>query len=67
MKKVVNIIDLVPQIMEVSDDYMMCSVSGEYRPKSEFCDDSSNKIRTNCLKTYKMPHTDIVNLTAQTK
>ena len=67
MKKVVNIIGLVPQIVSVPDDYMRCSVSGEMRPKSEFCNDLGVFTSTNCLKTYMMPPADMVNLDAQTK
>lgn len=54
MKLIVNVIDLVPAIMEVPDDYIQCSVSGEYRPHSEFCDETGKQDRTNCIGTYQL-------------
>lgn len=44
-----------PQIMEVPDDYIRCSISGELRPKSEFCNDAGVQTRTNCVRTYFVP------------
>lgn len=58
MKKVVNIIDGVPQIMEVPDNYVQCSISGEFRPPEEFMR-GGEIVRTNCTRTYEMPSDDM--------
>ncbi|QHS09057.1 hypothetical protein [Sinimarinibacterium sp. NLF-5-8] len=54
MKKVINIIDGIPKIDTVPDDYIECSVSGEYRPPAEFQRDGK-MVRTNCLRTFNLP------------
>ena len=64
--KIVNIIDGIPQMMEVPDDYIRCSISGEFRPRSEFCDENGIQTRTNCTSTYLAKHADNVVLSART-
>jgi hypothetical protein len=66
MMKIVNIIDGNPQIAEVPDDYIRCSISGEFRPRSEFCDENGIQTRTNCTSTYLAKHADNVVLSART-
>jgi hypothetical protein len=59
MKTVVNIIhqqdgSVTSEICQVPDDYIQCSVSGTWVPKSEMCDSDGNMVRTNSLWTYNM-------------
>lgn len=54
MKTVVNIVNMVPSIMEVPYSYAQCAVSGEFRPYSEFCEDG-NKVHTDCIGTRSLP------------
>lgn len=54
--RVVNIRDMIPGIEEVPGDYIQCSVSGEYRPPSEFSSHGNRQTRTNCTATYLMPN-----------
>lgn len=63
---VVNIIDGVPSIQNVPDNYLRCSVSGEFRPVEEF-ETNGVRSRTNCERTFKMPYEEMQALTAQTK
>jgi hypothetical protein len=60
MKSVINIIhqqdgSVTSEICQVPDDYIQCSVSGTWVPKSEMCDSDGNMIRTNSLWTYNIP------------
>jgi hypothetical protein len=55
MKTVVNIVNMVPSIMDVPGEYIRCSVSGEFRRPSEFCNDAGKQDRTNCIGTYLLP------------
>lgn len=63
---VVNIINGVPSISSVPENYIRCSVSGEFRAVSEF-ETNGVRSRTNCERTYKMPTEDMQKLSAQTK
>ena len=51
--KVVNIINHELVISDVGDDWIRCSVSGEFRPPEEYCRDGK-MVRTNCIRTYKL-------------
>jgi hypothetical protein len=66
MMKIVNIIDSTPLIMEVPGDYIRCSISGEFRPRDEFCNDAGVQTRTNCTSTYLSKYTDNAVLSART-
>lgn len=63
---VVNIIDGVPSISNVQDHFLRCSISGEFRPLSEF-ETNGVRTRTNCERTYRMPTEDMQKLSEQTK
>ena len=51
--RIVNIINHELVISDVGDDWIRCSVSGEYRPKEEYYEDGK-MVRTNCIRTYKL-------------
>ena len=52
--RVLHIINKTPVIQEVPDDYLLCSISGEFRPRIEFCNSEGVYCRTNCTGTYMM-------------
>jgi hypothetical protein len=54
MKKVIEIVDRKTlEIREVPDDYIHCSVSGEWHPPESFKEDfEPNQSRANCKWTY---------------
>lgn len=56
MKTVVHIIDEKVVVSEVPDEWIRCSVTGEFRPFEEFCGDGKDyQTRTNCTRAYMMP------------
>ena len=63
---VVDIIDGVPSISNVQEHFLRCSISGEFRPLSEF-ETNGVRDRTNCERTYHMLTEDARKLSAQTK
>ena len=71
MKSAINIIhqpdgSVTSEICQVPDDYIQCSVSGTWVPKSEMCDADGNMIRTNSLWTYNTPMTEFNRAQAAT-
>lgn len=55
MKTVIHIIDTTPIISELPDDWIECSVTGEYRPPEEYRSFGKDyQTRTNCTKSYEM-------------
>ena len=67
MKKVVNIVEGICKIDSVPDDWVRCSVSGEYRPKEEYFNSDGFISRTNCERTYCMPLEEMQKLSRVTK
>lgn len=58
--KVVHIIDGNVVCSEVPENWIMCSISGEYRPPEEFRNEGEvHQSRTNCTRTYLMPSSKI--------
>jgi len=56
MQTVVHIVDGHVVRAEVPTDWILCSVSGEYRPPEEYCKQGEqHQSRTNCTRTYLMP------------
>lgn len=60
MKRVVNLINFEPVICDVDDSWLQCSVTGEFRPPSEFSSDGINQTRINCTRAYTMPMSEMV-------
>jgi hypothetical protein len=56
MKTVVHIVDSQVVAQDVPDDWIECSVLGEYRPPEEFRKPGeTTQTRTNCTRAYEMP------------
>lgn len=56
MKKVAHIVNGEAVISQVPDDWIECSVTGEYRPPEEFRKEGeTHQTRTNCTRAYLMP------------
>jgi len=66
MKTVIHVVNEKITQEEVPDDYILCSISGEYRPKDEFCTDEK-MTRTNCYRTYIAKSEDNTALRAKVK
>ena len=55
IKRIINLIDFDPIMMDVPSDWERCSVTGEFRPPEEFYNVGDNrKTRTNCTRSYMM-------------
>ena len=52
--RVLHLINKIPVIQEVPNNYILCSISGEYRPKEEYTSNGTEQTRTNCTSTYLM-------------
>ncbi len=56
MKTVVHIVNEAVQVDSIPDDWIKCSVLGEFRPPEEFRGDGKDhQSRTNCTRAYLMP------------
>ena len=56
MKTVIHIVDEKVVRQEVPDDWIQCSVLGEYRPPEEFRSEGElHQSRTNCTRAFLMP------------
>lgn len=68
MKHVVHIVDGIVTRADVPDNWIQCSISGEYRPPEEFRrEGEAHQSRTNCTRTYLMTMVDSAALAAQLK
>lgn len=67
-KTVVHIIEGQVTRAEVPNDWMLCSVFGEYRPPEEFRNEGqTEQSRTNCTRAYTMPYGELMLTAALTK
>jgi hypothetical protein len=65
---IVHIVDGQVVRAEVPRDWIVCSISGEYRPPEEFREEGKdNQSRTNCTRTYLMTVSEMELLRAQIK
>lgn len=68
MQTVVHIVNGEVVRAEVPTDWILCSVSGEYRPPEEYCKQGEqHQSRTNCTRTYLMPSKDSALLSESVK
>lgn len=69
MKHVIGLTESgLPEVIQVPDDFIECSVSGEWHPPSSFRDANENhQSRTNCEWTYRLSSTSMANLKAATE
>jgi predicted phage-related endonuclease len=68
MTTVVHIVEGVVTRAEVPKDWILCSISGEYRPPEEFRNEGQvQQSRTNCTRTYLMSIGEMELLKAQVK
>jgi hypothetical protein len=68
MTTVVHIVEGVVTRAEVPKDWILCSISGEYRPPEEFRNEGQvQQSRTNCTRTYLMSIGEMELLKAQMK
>lgn len=68
MKTVVHIVEGQVTRAEVPSEWILCSISGEYRPPEEFRNEGENhQSRTNCTKTYLMTISDTILMRALIK
>ena len=59
MKTVAHIVNEKVVRQQVPDDWIQCSVLGEFRPPEEFRQEGEiNQSRTNCTRAYLMPLTE---------
>ena len=61
-----HIVNGQPVIEEIPVNWIMCSVSGEFRPPEEFMRDGV-QCRTNCYRTFMMPFEEMNALKEQTR
>lgn len=55
MKNVIHIVDGQAVRSQVPNDWICCTVTGEYRPPEEFRHgEDEHQTRTNCTRTYEM-------------
>lgn len=65
---VVHIVDGQVTRAEVPSDWILCSISGEYRPTEEFHNEGEDhQSRTNCTKTYLMTISEMELMRTQVK
>jgi len=64
MKKELELLSIV----EVSDDYIRCSVCGKWHPIQSYNNDNGNiRTRTNCKDCYELPFDDMKSLKEKTE
>lgn len=61
MKEVVHLVNGVPTVSKVPNDWIMCSIFKEYRHPDEFKRDGKI-VRTNCYESYIMPSAEMDDL-----
>jgi hypothetical protein len=67
-KPVVHIVDGQVTRAEVPMDWILCSITGEYRPPMEFRNEGQvDQSRTNCTRAYWMSIEEMQLVKAQTK